>query len=266
MFEAFLLRVLLAGFGCALIAAPLGCFIVWRRMAYFGDVLAHSALLGVALSLLFEVHNSIGVFAVAALIALCLLTLRGRIYAVGHLSVDTLLGILSHASLAIGLLVVALLPQPQFDLMALLFGDILAVDWYDIAFIYGGLVLFLGVFSYLFKPLLLLTVSEELAQSEGLAVLPLQIVFMLMTALVIAAAIKLIGVLLISSLMIIPAAVARRFARSPEGMVMLAALFGCVSVVLGLAVSLWLNIATALAIVSVAVVFFILSRLPWPKL
>jgi zinc transport system permease protein len=129
-------RAILAGVGVALVAGPLGCFIVWRRMAYFGDTLSHSALLGVALALLFEVNITLAVFAVSACVAIALLLLQKR----AAVSADALLGLLSHSALAIGLVVLAFMTWVRVDLMGFLFGDILAVSKSDIAVIWlGGL-------------------------------------------------------------------------------------------------------------------------------
>ena len=134
MFDDFLFRAVVGGIGVALVAGPLGCFIVWRRMAYFGDTVSHSGLLGVALGLLLGVNVSFGVLAVAVCIAACLILMR-RVRAIPN---DTLLGILSHASLSIGLVVVAVAVSVRVDLLSYLFGDILAVGTDDIALIYGG--------------------------------------------------------------------------------------------------------------------------------
>jgi zinc transport system permease protein len=160
--DDFFTRALVAGVGLALTTGPLGCFIVWRRMAYFGDTMAHSALLGVAMALLLEINLMFGVFAVAVLVSLALLLLQRR----GALSTDALLGILSHSTLALGLVMVAFMTWVRVDLMSFLFGDILAVSRLDILFIYAGGAIVLGVLAWLWRPLLAATVSEELASSS----------------------------------------------------------------------------------------------------
>ena len=164
MLDDFFARALIAGIGLALVAGPLGCFIVWRRMAYFGDTMAHSALLGVALSFLFDINLTLGVFLVAASVSILLLLLQRR----NALSTDALLGILSHSALAIGLVMVAFMTWVRVDLMAFLFGDILAVSVTDIALIYGGGLAILVVLALLWRPLLAGTVNAELAEAEGL--------------------------------------------------------------------------------------------------
>jgi zinc transport system permease protein len=208
MLDDFFTRALIAGIGVALVAGPLGCFVVWRRMAYFGDTMAHSALLGVALSFLLDVNLSVGVFLVAALVSLALLLLQRR----NQLSADALLGILSHSTLAIGLVLVAFMTWVRIDLMGFLFGDILAVTVTDIALIYGGGIAILGVLAWIWRPLLAATVNPEVAEAEGLRPEVSRVVFMLLLASVIAIAMKLVGVLLITSLLIIPAATARSVA------------------------------------------------------
>src|SRR5690554_4785719 len=192
MLDDFFTRAVIAGVGLALTTGPLGCFIVWRRMAYFGDTMAHSALLGVALAFLFEINLTVGVFVVAMLASLALLALQRR----GALSGDALLGILSHSTLALGLVMVAFMTWVRVDLIGFLFGDILAVSRFDIAMIWAGGALVLGMLTWLWRPLLAATVSEELAQAEGMAPQRTRFVFMLMMALVIAIAMKLVGVLL----------------------------------------------------------------------
>lgn len=258
MLDDFFTRALVAGVGVAIVAGPLGCFIVWRRMAYFGDTMAHSALLGVALSLLLGTNMTAGVFLVAALVAVALLLLQRR----HALSADALLGILSHSTLAIGLVMLAFMSWVRIDLMGFLFGDILAVSKLDIAFVYGGGAAVLGVLAILWRPLLAATVSTELAEAEGLRPERARIAFMLLMAAVIAIAMKIVGILLITSLLIIPAAAARRFAATPEQMAVMAAIIGVVAVVSGLYGSLSWDTPSGPSIVVAALGLFLLSLLP----
>ncbi|KPF44048.1 iron chelate uptake ABC transporter family permease subunit [Rhizobium sp. G187] len=260
MFDDFFVRALLAGVGLALTTGPLGCFVIWRRMAYFGDTMAHSALLGVALSLFFSINLMLSVFLVAAFVSLVLVVLQKR----QGLSADALLGILSHATLALGLVMVAFMSWVRFDLVSFLFGDILAVSMADVAFVWGGGVLVVGVIAYLWKPLLAATVNQELAEAEGLKPERAKLVFMLLMALVIAIAMKIVGILLITSLLIIPAAAARRFATTPEAMAVMASLIGAVAVVLGLFGSLTQDTPSGPSIVVAALILFLLSLVPRP--
>ncbi|WP_137137089.1 iron chelate uptake ABC transporter family permease subunit [Rhizobium sp. FKY42] len=260
MLDDFFIRALLAGVGLALTTGPLGCLVVWRRMAYFGDTMAHSALLGVALSLLLEANLLISVFAVAVAVSLLLLLLQ-RVHA---LSADSLLGILSHSTLAIGLVLVAFMSWVRIDLMGYLFGDILAVSWLDIGLIWGGGIFVLLSLVFLWRPLIASTVSHELAEAEGLKPERARLCFMLLMALVIAIAMKIVGIMLITALLIIPAATARQFAGSPERMAVLASLFGAVSVVLGLFGSLYQDTPSGPSIVVAALCLFVVSLLPRP--
>ena len=258
MFDDFFLRAVVAGVGLALTTGPLGCFIIWRRMAYFGDTISHSALLGVALSLLFQLNLTLSVFAVAALVSILLLFLQRR----QALSADALLGILSHATLAIGLVIVAFMSWVRIDLIAFLFGDILAVSRADIAMIWGGGLFVLAAIAWLWRPLLASTVNPELAEAEGLRPERAKLFFMLLMAVVIAIAMKIVGILLITALLIIPAATARRFAATPEMMAVLASLVGAVAVVGGLFGSLRYDTPSGPSIVVAALILFIFSLLP----
>ncbi|WEX76036.1 zinc ABC transporter permease subunit ZnuB [Sinorhizobium numidicum] len=258
MLDDFFIRALVAGIGIAMVAGPLGCFVIWRRMAYFGDTMAHSALLGVALSLLLELNLMVSVFIVASIVSLLLLFLQKR----GVLSTDALLGILSHSALSIGLVIVAFMTWVRIDLVGFLFGDILAVSEYDIDIIWGGGILVIFALVYLWRPLLASTVNPELAEAEGLKPERARLFFMLLMALVIAIAMKIVGILLITSLLIIPAATARRFATSPEVMAVLASLIGALAVAGGLFGSLHWDTPSGPSIVVAALSLFVLSLLP----
>jgi len=255
MFADYFSRALIAGIGLALVTGPLGCFVVWRRMAYFGDTMAHSALLGVALSFLLSINLTLGVFAVAAMVSGALIVLQRQ----ATLSTDALLGILSHSTLAVGLVLVGFLTTVRIDLMGFLFGDILAVSMQDIAIIYGGGIAILAILILAWRPLLDSTVSPELAEAEGLRPEASRLVLMILMASVIAIAMKLVGVLLITSLLIIPAATARRLSSTPEAMAAVAAVLGAVAVVGGLFGSRTWDTASGPSIVVMALFVFLLS-------
>jgi zinc transport system permease protein len=257
MLDDFFTRALVAGIGVALVAGPLGCFIVWRRMAYFGDTIAHSALLGVALSFMLQIDLTLGVFAVAALASVALIVLQRQ----QSLSTDALLGILSHSTLAIGLVMVAFMSWVRIDLMGFLFGDILAVSVPDIVLIYGGGAAILGLLVWLWRPLLAATVNPEIAEAEGLSPEVSRVVLMLLLASVIAIAMKIVGVLLITALLIIPAATSRRLSATPEQMAVLASILGATAVTGGLFGSLEFDTPSGPSIVVAALVLFLLSIL-----
>ena len=203
MFEAeFLQRALLAGLGVAAVAGPLGCFVVWRRMAYFGTSLSHNAFLGIALGILLGIDPMFGIAVAAVAVALLLVLLQRQ----RRLADDTLLGILAHGGMALGLVAISFLEGVRVDLLTYLFGDVLAVGWREIAWIYGAAAVMLVLLALLWRPLLMVSVHPELAAAEGIPVLPVRLAFMLMLAVLVAIAMKVVGVLLITSMLIVPAA------------------------------------------------------------
>jgi zinc transport system permease protein len=255
LFEPFFQRAILAGLGIAAVAGPVGCFIVWRRMAYFGETLAHSGLFGVGLGLLLGFSLTLGAVATAVAVALLLLMLkRQRV-----LATDTLLGILSHTSLALGLITVGLVTGAAGDHMDLLFGDILTVTWRDVGVVWAGGAAVLCVLAYLWRDLIAMSVHEDLAQAEGVKVQRVELGFILLIALMTAISMKIVGLLLITALLIIPAAGARRLARTPEGMALAAAGLAGLAVVAGLFASATLNAISGPAIVLGAGCLFVLT-------
>lgn len=251
----FLLNALLAGLALALVAGPLGSFVVWRRMAYFGDTLAHAALLGVAVGLLLDVSPTLAVTVGCVLLAVLLVTLQQR----QPLAADTLLGILAPSTLSLGLVVLSFNREVRIDLLGYLFGDLLAVDPSDLLWIVAGSALVLACLLALWRQLLAVTVHEELAQVEGLPVAGLRLALVLLIALVIAVAMKIVGVLLITSLLIIPAAAAQRHSRTPEQMAIGASLLGMLAVGGGLSLSWFEDTPAGPSIVVCAASLFLLS-------
>ena len=258
MLDDFFVRALVAGVGVSLVASPLGCFIVWRRLAYFGDTLSHAALFGVALALLLESNITFTVFGVSIFIAVALMFLQKR----ATLSADSLLGLLAHSALALGLVTLAFMTWVRVDLMGFLFGDVLSASVNDITVIYVGGAFVISVMVFIWRPLFAATVNRELAEAEGVNPDRDDVVFMLLLAGVIAMAMKIVGVLLITALLIIPAAAARRFVTGPEQMAVLAALIGSASVFAGLFGSLEWDTPSGPSIVVAALLFFIVSISP----
>ncbi|BAE51115.1 iron chelate uptake ABC transporter family permease subunit [Paramagnetospirillum magneticum] len=254
--DDFLLRALMAGAAVALVAGPLGCFIVWRRMAYFGDALAHSALLGIVAGLLLGVAPLVGVVALCVIAAVILSRAEADRSAGG----DSLLGILAHGSLALGLVLLSLMDRVRVDLMGWLFGDILAVTASDMAWLWGGGAVVLAVLGWQWRSLIAAAVDEDLAVVEGHKVARSRMLLMLLVALGVAAAMKVVGVMLVTAMLIIPAAAARRLSRTPERMAVLAALAGLIAVALGLGGSWVWDIPSGPSIVTVATALFLLSR------
>ncbi len=257
--DSFILYALAAGIALALVVGPLGSVVVWRRMAYFGDTLAHAALLGVALAIAAEQLPIIGVGIIGVSIAVILFWLEKQ----RDLSTDTLLGILSHSALALGLIVLSVIQGQGFNinLMSYLFGDLLAVNQSDLVLMYGSVVVILLVFSQILSSLISISVNEELARVDGISVERVRFIFMILLAMVIAVALKVVGILLITALLIIPAATARLYSKSPKQMVLISVLMAIVAVVLGLYASLNWDFPTGPAIVVSASSLFFVSRI-----
>lgn len=252
MLDDFMVRAALAGLGVALAAAPLGCFVVWRRMAYFGDATAHAAILGVALSLMLSISVFAGALMVALLTAAAVTGLAGRGQAV-----DTLLGVVAHSALAVGLVAVSLIGG-RVELSAYLFGDILAVGRGDLAVIWGGAVLVLGLLAWKWSDLLTATMGADLARASGIDPRRIHMGMALALAIVVAVAIKVVGALLIGALLIVPAAAARPLVRTPEAMAAVAVLIAVLSVAGGLWGAYRVDAPAGPAIVCAAALVFVL--------
>lgn len=255
--EPFFQRAVLAGLGIASVAGPVGCFIVWRRMAYFGETLAHSGLFGVGLGLLLGFSLTLGAVATAVAVALLLMMMKRQ----RALATDTLLGILSHSSLALGLITVGMVTGAAGDHMDLLFGDILTVTWNDVTLMWLGGAAVLFVLAFLWRDLIAISVHEELAQAEGVNVQRVELGFILLIALMTAISMKIVGLLLITALLVIPAAAARRLSSTPERMALISAGLASVAVVMGLMFSAFANAITGPAIVLSAGFLFVLTLL-----
>ncbi|HSR56279.1 MAG TPA: metal ABC transporter permease [Alphaproteobacteria bacterium] len=253
--DDFVIRALAAGIAVALVAGPIGCFVVWRHMAFFGATIAHSALLGIGLGIILGIHVMVGLFAVGAVVALILVTAEGQRW----LATDTLLSILAHTALAAGIVVLAFLEGVRVDLMGYLFGDILAVGPRDLWIIAGTAGTALATLCVLWRPLLNVTLDPDVAAIEGVRVLPTRICFMLLLALIVAVSLKVIGILLITALLVIPAATARKFSHTPEFMAVMAAVLGCIAVGLGMGGSAQWDLPTGPAIVVAAAGLFLLG-------
>ena len=239
----------------AIVTGPLGCFVVWRRLSFFGDTLAHSALLGITLSHTTEINMALSVFVTSSIVALILLKLQKTT----NLPSDALLGLLAHSSLAIGLVVIGLLATIRFDLMGLLFGDILAVNANDIILVWIGGATILVVLKIIWKPLFASTVNFELAEAEGMKPEKYNAIFTILLAAIIAISIKMVGLLLITGMLILPAAMARNISDNPMQMVIFSVIGGLLSVLIGLFASLEFNTPSGPSIITAGLFLFILS-------
>ena len=262
MFDDFFIRALIAGLGVALVTGPLGCFVIWRRLSFFGDTLSHSALLGVTLAVSFDINIAFSVFIISSAVALILLKLQKTT----NLPGDALLGLLAHSSLAVGLVVIGFLSFIRFDIMGLLFGDILAVTENDLIIIWVGGAIILFVLKLIWKPLFASTVNYELADAEGMKPERVNAIFTILMAAIIAISIKMIGLLLITGMLIIPAAMARNISNNPKQMVLFSIIGGLLSVVIGLFGSLEINSPSGPSIITAGLILFILSLIKIKRL
>ncbi len=254
MLDDFLVRAALAGIGLSLATGPLGSFVVWRRMAYFGDATSHAAILGVALALALHLPIGVGTLIVALAMAGTVSTLAAKGWAM-----DTTLGVLAHSALAFGLVAISYVPNVRADLSSYLFGDILAVSRADLAFIWCGAALVLALLIWRWQRLLTATLSEDLAHASGINPSIERLALTIALALVVAVALKIVGALLIAAMLIIPAAAARALSRTPESMATIAAFIGAQACLGGLALSLWQDTPAGPSIITVAAIIFAAS-------
>ncbi|MEM9580656.1 MAG: metal ABC transporter permease [Pseudomonadota bacterium] len=256
LLDSFLIRATLAAIGVALAAAPLGCFVVWRRMAYFGDATAHAAILGVAISIALSMPIFAGVLLVAFAMALIVTGLEARAQ-----TTDSSLGVLSYSALAFGLVAMAALPGVRIDPEAFLFGDILAVSRMDLAVIWLGAAAVLALLWLRWSALLTATLNGDLAQAAGINPRREQLILTLAMALVVAVSIKVVGVLLIGAMLIIPASAARPLARTPEAMALWAIAIACMAALGGLGAAYHWDTQAGPTIVCCAALLFALSQM-----
>ena len=255
MFDDFFIRALIAGIGIAIVTGPLGCFIIWRRLSFFGDTLSHSALLGVTIAFFFDLNIAFVVFLISSALALILIKLQKTTKLPG----DALLGLLAHSSLAVGLVVIGFLASIRFDIMGLLFGDILAVNEIDLLIIWICGALILLILKIIWKPLFASTVNHELAEAEGMNPDKVNAIFTVLLAAIIAISIKIVGLLLITGMLIMPAAMARNISNNPLQMVKLSIVGGLLSVLIGLFLSLQINTPSGPSIITAALLLFCLT-------
>ncbi len=254
LFEPFFRRALLAGLAVALVAGPIGCFIVWRRMAYFGETLAHAGLLGAGLGLLFNVNIAITAVVVAMILALILIALRRQ----QQLAVDTILGILSHTALALGVVVIGLVTGAVTGHLDILFGDVLTVSSRDVWTVWIVAAAALLLLATLWRRMIAISVHEDLARAEGINVQLVELLFTLLIAFVVAISMKIVGLLLITALTVIPAAAARRLSATPESMAVLSVVLAAAAVLAGLFMSAaWGTVAGPSIVLSAGLLFIL---------
>ena len=253
----FLIRAVLGGIGVTIICGPFGCLVVWQRMSYFGAALSHAGLLGIALGLFLQLNLTLSMVTICIGISLLLLLMQKH----RNITSDTALGILAHSSLAIGILVLGLIPGLRIDLMGYLFGDILSINWIDLIWIYGGGLVVLLCLCRIWSALLSLIIQRELALVDAVNEDRIRLIFLILLSFVIAVSMQIVGILLIVSLLIIPAATARGWSDSPEKMAGLSIIAGMLSVVMGLILSILWDTAAGPSIVACSTALYLISTL-----
>lgn len=254
--DDFIYRALIASIGVSIIAGSLGCFVIWKRLSYFSDSISHSALLGVALGLATGVGINFGLVIVGGLFATLIVFLQQKDF----WSSDAVLGIFSHISLSLGIVVLGFIGDQNTDYFSYLFGDILSITPKDIYWIFSVMAVVIFVLFINWKKLLLLTLNEELAKAEGVNKIFYELLFMFLIALAVSVSVQIVGVLLITSLLIIPPAIARVFSNSPISMIFSSMIISIISVLLGLYSSIVFDLATGPAIVITLGFFFLIAQ------
>ena len=257
--DDFIYRAIIASIGVSLIAGSLGCFVIWKRLSYFSDSISHSALLGVALGLATGLGINLGLVIVGGLFAVLIVVLQQKEF----WSSDAVLGIFSHLSLSLGIVVLGIIGNQNTDYFAYLFGDILSITSKDLFWIFSVLIVVVTILVFNWKKLLLLTLNEELAKAEGINKLYYDLLFMFLIALAVSVSVQIVGVLLITSLLIIPPAISRVISNSPVMMILASMIVSIFSVLLGLYLSIDFDLATGPTIViTLGALFFIAQFLP----
>ena len=257
--DDFIYRAIIASIGVSLIAGSLGCFVIWKRLSYFSDSISHSALLGVALGLATGLGINLGLVIVGGLFAVLIVVLQQKEF----WSSDAVLGIFSHLSLSLGIVVLGIIGNQNTDYFAYLFGDILSITSKDLYWIFSVLIVVVTILVFNWKKLLLLTLNEELAKAEGINKLYYDLLFMFLIALAVSVSVQIVGVLLITSLLIIPPAISRVISNSPVTMILASVVVSIFSVLLGLYLSIDFDLATGPTIViTLGALFFIAQFLP----
>ena len=252
--DPFIIRGILAGIAVALISGLVGCFVVWRRMSYYGESIAHSSLLGVGLGILMGIGINLGVIFTCLLFGILFLWLQQS----KVLSSDTLLGVLAHLALSVGVIVISM-NRVKIDIHSFLFGDILTVTQNDLWGMYLAVLVVVIIICLNWSSLLLVTIDEDLAKAEGVNPLFINLLLTSILTIVVAVSIQIIGLLLITSMLIIPAAASRRLVNSPETMAVVATVIGILSLIIGIFLSVEIDAPSGPSIVVVSAVLFFLS-------
>lgn len=250
-----ILKALLAGIGIAIISGPIGSVMMWRRMTYFGDALAHATLLGASIAIILNINIYCGLIAISLIIA----TLLTIITEQQKFTNDATLSILSHIILAVGLISATLSKNTRIDLLGYLYGDILSISSMDVIYIYVIDIIILSILSLVWDKLVFITIHKELAIAEGIKEKTIKWLFILLVSLIFIVATRLVGILLINSLLIIPCSIAKMWAKSTKQMAVLGSIFGCITIVIGIIAALIWDLPTGPAIVVSSALLFLIA-------
>ena len=252
--DSFIINALIGGLSIAIMAGLLGSFVLWKNMAYFGDALSHSALLGITIGILCNINLNIAILLIATVFAIIFS------YNKSNYSSDTTLGILSYSSLSLAV-ILASSSKINIDLMSYLFGDILAINFTDICYLLLCSIIMAIWFYYNWSKLVLMSISTELLQAEGINIKRLKLSFSIILALFVAISFKIVGVFLITAMLIIPAASSLAISKSPMQMVIHSIIIGCLSVIIGITTAILFDFPTGPSIVLSSLSLFILSNI-----
>ncbi len=261
MLDDFLIRSLLAGILMVLVAAPMGCLMVWQRLAFLADTLGHAAVLGVALGLVMSINPMMSVLLIILLVMVIMQLSQRRLHVSAGVLSESVLAILSYTGLSAGILILGVSGRSNVSLEAILFGDLLATSMQDLMFIGITVLILLGLLWKHWHSFVAVTVSPEIAQAEGISVQKTQLLLYLMIALLVAVMMKIMGVLLIGAMLVIPVNAARVFSRGPEQMVLISLGFGLISLFSGMFFSWQFDLQTGPAVVVVATLWLLLALL-----
>jgi zinc transport system permease protein len=240
--DDFLIRAMIGAGLLGAAAGPIGCIVLWRRMAYLGESVAHLGLTGVAAGILLGVSPLIGVVVLAILAALVMA--RAGESARGLIPSGTIIGIVGHVGLALGFVLLATMDTVRADLLGYLFGDVLALSTSEIIWIAAASAGLLVAIAVLWRPLIALSINRDIAIAEGTRHRLADTAFLVLVAILVALGLKIVGALLIVALILIPPAAARAFSRTPEAMAVLSAFLGAASAPLGIELA-WMSNAPA---------------------
>ncbi|MGM0365223.1 MAG: metal ABC transporter permease [Actinomycetota bacterium] len=256
----FMQRALISGIVIGLVCSLIGVFVILQKMSFFANAIAHSSLAGIALGFFMGLNPMVTAVIFGIVIAVLISYLKNR----SALSVDTIIGIFLPSSMALGILIIGLLEGYKPDLLSYLFGNILAVDRFYMYLSVGlGLVVII-LLSVFFKKYLFITFDRELAAIQGLNVVAYDYLFIILLATTVIIGTRVVGIILVSALIVIPAASSKNISSNFTQMVLYSVVFGFASSLLGLISSYYLNLASGASIIMVSVAIFLITLLLRP--